>query len=149
MSLTLCALAAATLAACGGSPARPTAPKARLVDGEAVYELRYNPPRCVTAVELHFEVQTPLGWERVSLENADEEADLVGPLTQVAGAQPEAPARVRGVIVDDGRPYGAGHVARVLRLLSIDPDGATEEEAPPEEPPAEEPPAEAPPAAEG
>jgi hypothetical protein len=121
-SLTL----AACLAGCGGSGPKVARPK--LVDGEALYVLRYNPARCVTSPDLAFEVQTPGGWERVTLENGDDEADLLGTLVQQAGTQPDGPVRVRGVIFNDARPYGGGHVSRVLRLLLLNPPV---EESPP------------------
>jgi hypothetical protein len=112
------------LAACGGaSPRRPAAPKPRLVEGEGAYVLRYNPPRCLSTPDLFFEVQTPLGWERVALENADEEAELVDALAAEASVRPEA------------LPYGGDHAARVLRVQAA---GAEDEEQTEGEPPADE-----------
>ena len=109
--------------ACGGSAAAPRPP---LPDGEAVYTLRLNPPPCLTGnPDLYFEVQTPLGWERVSLENPEEDQDLLGPFVAEAQTDPKAMHPVRARFRNETRAYGE-HAARVLRLLSVKPDAPAE-----------------------
>ena len=109
--------------ACGGPAA---APKPPLLDGEAVFTLRLNPPPCQTGnPDLYFEVQTPLGWERVSVENPEEDQDLVGPIVAEAQSDPKAMHRVRARFRNETRAYGE-HAARVLRLLSLKPDAPPE-----------------------
>lgn len=127
-------IAGALAVGCGGArrggPAAP--PKPRLVEGEAIYELRYNPARCLGESAHQFEVRTPQGWERVALENPDEERDLVAELARDAALDPAGIFRVRGALLADAFPIGGEHASRILRLLVLDPP-------PPEEPPPEVP----------
>lgn len=113
----LLALVPLLLLACGAAPQAPRAP---LPDGEDTYVLRFNRPPCVTNnPELSFEVQVPGGWERVALENPDEEQDLLGPLLAEAEANPVAVQRVLATFRADTQAYREQHAARVLRLLAV------------------------------
>lgn len=111
---------AVVLAGCGGGgvPGAPPAPD--LVDGRGVYTLRYNPPPCLAdRPDVVAELQTELGWERVSLEDESPDAPVLATLqARFAGAASEL-VHVRADVTDDTRPYGAGHVARVVRLTAV------------------------------
>ena len=106
----LSAVAALTLAGCGGLDLR-------LIDGEATLDARLNPAPCVVgASELDFELRTPLGWERVALEDADPEAPMVEALGLALREQPWAtiPGRARA-----GRRTSVSAVAsKTHRLLT-------------------------------
>ena len=103
--------------ACGGPP---QAPKPPLPEGEATYLLRLNRAPCqVSKPELAFEVQTEGGWERVALENPDEDQDLLGPLLADAETNPAALVHVLAAFRADTQAYGESHAARVLRLLAV------------------------------
>ena len=58
------------------------------------------------------------GWERISLENPDEEQDLLTPLVALAEANPPALIEVEGGFRPDTRAYG-DHTARVLRVYAV------------------------------
>jgi hypothetical protein len=107
---------------CGGAPAAPEPPpKPSLPEGKGVYLLRHNPIPCVTdAQDLALELQSQVGWERVSVEDADEEQPLVEALLAEM-TRDAAPRRVRGRITQRVRRWTGGHVARVLRVMELDP----------------------------
>lgn len=110
------AAAFAFVAACGG-PA--VAPSPALVEGEGRVRLRFNrPPTLSGNPDLFFELTGPAGWERISLENPDDEQDLLAVLVAEAEANPSAVFQVEGAIRPDTRAY-ADHTARVLRLLAV------------------------------
>ncbi len=117
-------------AACGGgAPRAPGAPEPTLVDGEAIYPVRFNPPPCLTeGPELRVEVRTPAGWERVALEDADEDQPLMQTLLDDFAAAPDTVRSVRANLTSTLRPYGGQHVARVLRLIELDPPPAPPDE---------------------
>lgn len=131
------------LAACGSTPKRGAAdPRVAvpLVDGDAIYRLRYNPPPCLAdRPELHVEVETPAGWERVALESAEVEPDLVIALLTRFGREPRAVLPVQADLTGATRTWAGGHVARILRIQLIDPVLPPEESDELEEPaPADE-----------
>lgn len=126
LSRNLAAAVAALLLGCGGppGPARP-----RLAEGEGKFHLRYNRPPSLTGnADLYFEVEGPAGWERISLENPDEEQDLITPLVALAEATPDAVLVVEAGFRTDTRAFGE-HTARVLRLMAV-PSGAPAAVAP-------------------
>ena len=107
---------------CGAAPATPEPPqKPSLPEGKGVYLLRHNPIPCVTdAQDLALELRSDVGWERVSVEDADEEQPLVETmLTEMSRAA--EPRRVRGRITERVRRWTGGHVARVLLVIELDP----------------------------
>lgn len=102
--------------ACGGAPehVRP-----RLAEGDGRFMLRFNRPPALTGnPDLYFELQGPAGWERVSLENPDEEQDVLTPLVALAERNPPALIEVEGSFRRDTRAYG-DHTARVLRVVVV------------------------------
>lgn len=113
------------LAGCGSAPKRGAAdPRVAvpLVDGDAIYRLRYNPPPCLAdRPELHVEVETPAGWERVALESAEPEPDLVITLLTRFGREPRAVLPVQADLTNATRTWAGGHAARILRIQLIDP----------------------------
>lgn len=109
------------LLACGGDqrPDRPAPPP--LVEGTAAYQVRYNPAACLTDRRLlHAEVKTPRGWERVALEDADEELPLVQRLLDQLNRQPDELVWVRADLTDRAVSWSGNHAARVLSLLALD-----------------------------
>jgi hypothetical protein len=129
---------AALLLGCGG-PAVPAKP--RLAEGEGSFRLRYNRPPSLTGnADLYFEVEGPAGWERVSLENPDEEQDLLTPLVGLAEVAPDTIVTVEAGFRTDTRAFGE-HTARVLRLQSVPsaPPAAVPAWTPPPPPSAPEP----------
>ncbi len=131
-ALSAFALSAFALSAfatgCGADPRAPGPPAPTLVDGEAVYPVRFNPPPCLTeGPEVSVEVATPSGWERVALEDADEDTPQVRTLLADFARAPGDVRQVRAKLTNQLRPYGRQHVARVLRLIELDPP----DEAPP------------------
>ncbi len=116
------------LMACSSGPTVLPPPAPELVEGEGVYVLRHNPPPCLRdRAELAAELDTPLGWERVAIEDASAEVPVLSALQARFREAPRAAIRVRGVVTDDARPFGDGHAARVLRLVELDPpEPATE-----------------------
>lgn len=116
LSRNLALALAALVAGCGG-PAGPARPP--LAEGEGKFRLRYNRPPSLTGnADLYFEVEGPAGWERISLENPDEEQDLLSPLVVMAEAAPDAVVTIEGGFRADTRAFGE-HTARVLRLTSV------------------------------
>lgn len=116
LSRNLAFVLAALLTGCGGpsGPARPP-----LAEGEGKFRLRYNRPPSLTGnADLYFEVEGPAGWERISLENPDEEQDLLSPLVVLAEAAPDAVVTVEAAFRTDTRAFGE-HTARVLRLMAV------------------------------
>jgi hypothetical protein len=112
-------LAGALLSACGASskPSRPSLPS-----GSDIYTLRHNPTHClVDRPSLQAEVQTPQGWERVALEDVDEDADAVARLLKRWADEPYVEVRLAGRLGVDTRTYLGNHVARVLRVAELDP----------------------------
>lgn len=100
----------------------PEAPALELPRGDDTYVLRSNPCGCLSgAPELDMEVQTALGWERVAVENAEEEEDVVTPLRQRFRDAPDGLVPVHGVLTNDLRIFGDQHASRVLRLVALDP----------------------------
>ncbi len=109
-------LALTATLACGAAPGPP---RPALPDGEGRFTLRYNrPPPLTGNPDLYFEVQGPTGWERVSLENPDEEQDLLTPLVALAEANPPVLIEVDAGFRRDTRAYG-DHTARVVRLYAV------------------------------
>jgi len=106
-----------TLLGCGGAASeRPPSPD--LVEGEGVYALRLNPPPCLRGQPaFHVELKTPAGWERVALAEGTE-TPLQAALLKRLGVT--GVIRMRAVVSDEIRSYGAGHHARVLRLLAFE-----------------------------
>ena len=81
-NLALWLVALGSAVACGG-PAAP--PKPPLAEGDGPFRLRYNRlPTMPGNPDLFFEVEGPGGWERISLENPDEEQDLLATLVALA-----------------------------------------------------------------
>ncbi len=107
-----------TLLGCGGA-ASEIPPTPDLVEGEGLYALRLNPPPCLRGQPaFHVELQTPAGWERVALAEGGEtplQAALLKRLGEATGV-----VRMRAVVSDEVRSYGAGHHARVVRLLAFE-----------------------------
>lgn len=116
--LLLSGLLFGLLMGCGGPPGAPP-----LVDGSGVFLVRYNPPGCLASrPELHVEVKTPQGWERVALEApAEDELDLVTPLMSRFQGDPSAEVRIEARFTNGLVSFVGGHVSRVLRILSLDP----------------------------
>ena len=109
------ALAGLALTGCGGLDLR-------LVDGEVTLDARLNPAPCVVgATDLDFELRTPLGWERVALEDADPEAPMVEALAQTLRESPWLTVPVRVRFRSEVRVWG-DHAARYARLLAIRPE---------------------------
>lgn len=136
--LTLVSAVSLLLLACGSTPKRGAAdPRVAvpLVDGDAIYRLRYNPPPCLAdRPELHVEVETPAGWERVALESAEVEPDLVIALLTRFGREPRAVLPVQADLTGATRAWAGGHVARILRIQLIDPVLPPDESDEPDEP---------------
>lgn len=124
IALILC-LIGGSLVACGGTQ-RGVAP---LVDGTGIFLLRYNPPGCLgSRPELHVEVKTPQGWERVALDPpADDDLDLVSPLMARFEGDPHAQVRIEARFTTGIATFAGGHASRILRVLNLDPPA---EEAP-------------------
>lgn len=122
---------------CGGAP--PPGGTVRvaepLPDGEAVYRLRYNPPPCIAdQPELHVELKTPAGWERVALESGVEEVDQVQALLVRFGRSPGAVVPVLGNLTDRARTWAGQHASRVFVVQAVDPPVEPDAtEAPPDE----------------
>lgn len=106
------------LAGCGAPRGAPP-----LVDGTGVFLVRFNPPGCLASrPELHVEVKTPRGWERIALDApAEDELDLVTPLMSRFQGDPHAEVRIEARFTNAVVTYVGGHVSRVLRVLSLDP----------------------------
>ncbi len=124
----------AALLGCGSAPEVRPAP---LAAGEQVWRVRYNPAACLRPA-LALEVETPRGWERVFVEDADEERPLAAELLQAFGAAPDGERRVFADLGREGRGYGLGHAARALRLVDLElpPEAVAEPPAPgPTDPP--------------
>lgn len=121
----LAAVGLALLAACSGAPVS----RAPLVDGRGIYTLRYNPPACLVGrPELHFEVQTPQGWERVALETPEEgEDDLVAELTTRSETAPDAPVQVEATFTPNVLAWSGRHQSRVVRLIALDVEAPVEQ----------------------
>jgi hypothetical protein len=101
-------------AACGAS-------QLSLVEGDATLDARLNRAPCLTgAKELDFELRTPVGWERVALEDADPEDALVVALTRELEASPWSTVPVRVRFGNEVRVWN-DHAARVVRLIAIRP----------------------------
>jgi len=112
------------LVACG--PMRAPTPGVRLVeplvDGEGTYPVRYNPPPCLAdQPELHAEVRTPAGWERVALETGPDDTDLVAALMTRFDADRAAVIPVRGNLTNRTRPWAGQHASRIFSVQEIDP----------------------------
>ncbi len=125
-------LLAASLLACGGTARRAPAGPPAVAWGEGTFALRYNPPTCLAdRPSLHAEVQTPTGWERVSLEEADDDAREVDTVLAQFAADPHAALTIEGEVLRETRLWMGNHAARVLRVDRVlgphDPaDGDTE-----------------------
>lgn len=140
-SLAPIALAAA-LAACGGSARTGVVLRASepLPDGEAVYRVRYNPPPCLAdQPELHAEVSTPAGWERVALETSSDETDAIAALLGRFDHEPSGVVPVLGTLTNRVRQWSGQHASRVFVVQVVDPpvepeepDEPTEDDEPPE-----------------
>ncbi len=112
-------------------------PPPPLADGDGPLRLRFTrPPTLSGNPDLYFEVEGPGGWERISLENPDDELDLLTPLVAEAEANPGTLLTVEGAFRPDTRAYGE-HTARVLRLTAV---ASAPPPAAPSEPPGEGPP---------
>jgi len=104
------------MVACGGGPERVDP---RLADGDGRFTLRFNRPPALTGnPDLYFELQGTAGWERISLENPDEEQDVLTPLVALAERNPPALIEIEGTFRRDTRAYG-DHTARVLRIVAV------------------------------
>lgn len=116
----LCVVAPLALAqsGCAGAPNRAT-----LLEGQGVFTLRFNPPGCLAGrPELHVEVKTPQGWERVALEQPPEdEPDLRQQLLSRFEADPYDQVPVEARFTRRVIPAISGHASRVLRLIDLDP----------------------------
>ncbi|MGK0362706.1 MAG: hypothetical protein ACI9U2_005027 [Bradymonadia bacterium] len=119
IALILC-LTGVSILACGGGGNRGVAP---LVDGTGLFLLRYNPPGCLASrPELHVEVKTPQGWERVALDPpADDDVDLVSPLMARFEGDPHAQVRIEARFTTGIVTFVGGHASRILRVLTLDP----------------------------
>lgn len=113
----LCVAAAFTsTVACGGPPGPAKPP---LADGDGPFRLRFNrAPAWAGSNDLDFEVEGPAGWERISIENPDEEQDLLAALQVQAQASPLGFFVVEGTFRPETRAFG-DHSARVFRLTGI------------------------------
>lgn len=135
-------LALLPLLGCGGGRRPHLGGGARvaqpLAEGEAIWRLRYNPPPCLAdQPELHAEVETPAGWERVALESASDDADLVSGLLARFGRDPRAAVTVLGNLTNRARTWSGQHASRVFVVQQLDPPPPEEE--PDDEPEEEEP----------
>ena len=109
------------LVVCGLAQAACGAYQLALVEGDATLDARLNRAPCLTgATELDFELRTPVGWERVALEDADPEDALVVALTRELEASPGTTVPVRVRLRDEVRVWN-DHAARVARLIAIRP----------------------------
>ncbi|MEZ4466875.1 MAG: hypothetical protein R3F60_08215 [bacterium] len=119
MARVLCSLAI-LLAACGAEPPR----RPPLPEGRGLYTTRLNPPPCLAGrPELHVEVQTPQGWERVAVELPEEDGEdqvaaLLDRFTDDALRTVQVEATFTGGVV----AWGGRHQSRVLRILRLDPE---------------------------
>lgn len=130
--LLILSLMAGALLACGAAPAPGTGVKLvePLVEGEGTWRARYNPPPCLAdRPELHAELETPAGWERVALESGSDDADLVAALLGRFDAAPGAFVAVRGVITSRTRTWTGQHASRVFVVQEVDPPTALADEA--------------------
>ncbi|MCA9545089.1 MAG: hypothetical protein KC613_11885 [Myxococcales bacterium] len=126
---TLLLAALALAAGCAGAPKGPRKPP--LPKGDGVYTLRHNPPTClVDRPALHAEMDTALGWERVALEDADDEVPVVAEVIARLRAAPGVPVKVAGALSSETRTWLGSHAARVLRVEALDPPEPGEDEAP-------------------
>jgi hypothetical protein len=119
----------ALLTACGSGP-----PQARLLEGEAEYLVRRNPPACLLdQPTLHYEVRVGTAWARVWVEGplpGGEESALA--LANGFAADPLAIRVVRGDLLRRTRSYAGGHPAQVLRVETLpDLEDAGAVDAPP------------------
>ncbi len=90
--------------------------------GEGIYTARYNPVACADPeAYLGVEVRTPLGWERVRLEDSDVEQKLAPMLLKNFEANPHSTRLVRGDFTARAWAFGNGHGSRVFRLTALDP----------------------------
>ena len=134
--LALALMSMLALAACGGgTPGGAVRSADPLPDGEAIYHLRYNLPPCLAdQPELHAEVRTAAGWERVALESGAEDVDQVQALLARFGRDPRAVVPVLGNLTNRARTWSNQHASRVFVVQGVDPPiepGATE--PPPDE----------------
>ena len=108
------------LAACGAEPAR----RPPLPEGRGVYTARLNPPPCLGGrPELHVEVKTPQGWERVAIELPEEDGEdqvalLLERFAEDAGRNVDLEATFTGAVI----AWGGRHQSRVLRIVRLDPE---------------------------
>lgn len=118
--LAICAL---LLTACGGAQPTSGGPTYEApVEGEQIWTLRYNPPPCLSdQPELHVEVETPAGWERVILENGVEAADGVSMLLEQLSAPGVDIGRARANLTDRVQLWGNRHASRVMVVLDPSP----------------------------
>jgi len=131
----LLAVATSVQSGCGGGGRPDVVPRDRepLPDGEGVYQLRYNPPPCLAdQPELHAELRTPAGWERVALETAGEvgSGDRVTALLTRFGRSPTVVIPVLGTLTNRVRTWTGQHASRVFVVEVIDPPVEPSEASP-------------------
>ncbi len=127
-TLLLAGVIAVASLACGARPDVQLPASAPLPDGEAVYPLRYNPPPCLAdRPELHVELQTAAGWERVALEDGAD-GGRVEALLERFRRSPSGIVPALGTLTNRTRAWAGQHGSRVFVVQVIDPPAA---EAPP------------------
>lgn len=91
-----------------------------------MYTVRLNPPAClVDRPELHYEVRTDFGWERVAIEGEEEDDGQVEAL-RLAFTDPTAHHQIQAKFTRFLVPWPGGHQARLLRLLDLQPESPKE-----------------------
>ena len=127
--LVIAGLALATVA-CGGQNRQARQQAAPLPDGEGVYTLRYNPAPCLAdRPELHVELRTTAGWERVALENGGDE-DRVTALLERFGRSPAEAVPALGNLTNRVVTWSGQHGSRVFVVQVVDPPVEPTEAAP-------------------
>jgi len=67
------------------------------------------------------ELKSPQGWERVALEDVDEEVPLFEALLKRFQEEPQGLIEVQGRLVDTVQGYAGGHGSRLMWLESLEP----------------------------
>lgn len=120
-TIFLLAMWGAMAVGCGGQPNVALRASAPLPDGEAVYRLRYNPPPCLAdQPELHIELETTVGWERVALEDGPD-GDRVDALLERFERSPSSVVPALGNLTNRTRNWAGQHASRIFVLQAIDP----------------------------
>ncbi len=115
---TIAAVMALFAAGCGGNVKKEV--REPLLQGRALYQLRYNPAPClVNQSEFSFEIVTENGFERVYLDDPTSEEALMTALQASKDGLNGGTIEVDGRILDAILPYAADHYARGFAIYAI------------------------------